>query len=206
MTANEYLALLAEQIHTVIAATADQDGLPVTCAVDILYADENGLYFITPKDKALCQRLTDSAFIALTGIKGSEPLQTASLSLRGKVKNIGADMLPLLFEQNPYLSKICPTPESRKGLTVFQIYEGTGEWCDLSKKPFERDSFTFGKAEQTGGGFTVTEDCIGCGTCTSECPQGCIELADDRAVINSESCLQCGCCADACPVGAIVSK
>lgn len=30
-----------------------------------------------------------------------------------------------------------------KALTVFQIYEGSGEWFDLSKKPIERASFTF---------------------------------------------------------------
>ena len=40
--------------------------------------------------------------------------------------------------------EIYPTEESRKALTVFQIYEGSGEWFDLSKKPIERASFTFG--------------------------------------------------------------
>ena len=30
------LKYLAEEIHTVIMATADKDGLPVTCAVDIM--------------------------------------------------------------------------------------------------------------------------------------------------------------------------
>ena len=32
---------------------------------------------------------------------------------------------------------IYPTEESMKALTVFQIYEGNGEWFDLSKKPID---------------------------------------------------------------------
>ena len=48
-----------------------------------------------------------------------------------------------------------------KALTVFQIYEGTGEWFDLSKKPIERASFNFGKVEIKREGYFVTEYCIG---------------------------------------------
>ena len=52
-------------------------------------------------------------------------MSCTAVSVRGKVKEIGADMLPLLFEKNPYMLEIYPTEESRKALTVFQIYEGS---------------------------------------------------------------------------------
>ena len=32
------------------------------------------------------------------------------------------------INSNPYMNEIYPTEESRRALTVFQIYEGTGEW------------------------------------------------------------------------------
>ena len=36
MSAGRYLKYLQEEIHTAIAATIDDGGLPVTCAVDIM--------------------------------------------------------------------------------------------------------------------------------------------------------------------------
>ncbi len=72
--------------------------------------------------------------------------KAAQIAVR-TVRELGSDMLPLLFENNPYMFEIYSTEESRKALTVFQIYEGSGEWFDLSKKPIERDTFTFGGAQ-----------------------------------------------------------
>ena len=47
--------------------------------------------------------------------------------------------------------------------------------------------------------------CIGCGTCTSVCPEGdVLALIGGKAVIvNGHKCIGHGLCADACPVGAI---
>ena len=42
---NEILYFLEQQIHSVIMATVDDSGLPVTCAIDIMDSDEKGLYF-----------------------------------------------------------------------------------------------------------------------------------------------------------------
>jgi len=49
----------------------------------------------------------------------------------------------------------------------------------------------------------VTEDCIGCGECTSDvCFIDAIQIVDGRAVIQEE-CRGCGNCVEACPEGAI---
>ena len=53
----DYLKFLQQEIHTTVAATVDDDGLPVTCAIDIMDADENGLYFLTAKGKGFYHRL-----------------------------------------------------------------------------------------------------------------------------------------------------
>ena len=50
-----------------------------------------------------------------------------------------------------------------------------------------------------------TAYCIGCGTCTSVCPEGDVlgMIGGKAAIINGFKCIGHGLCADACPVGAI---
>ena len=201
-----YLQYLVEEIHTVIVATVDQNGKPVTCAIDMMDYDNDGLYFLTAKGKNFYQRLKDKNYIALTGIKGADTMHCVSLSVSGKVKEIGADYLPALIEKNPYMSDIYPTDESRQALTVFKIYEGSGEWFDLSKKPIERERFTFGGAEKKEEGYFINKDCIGCETCSAVCPQQCIDFSNIPAVINQKNCLHCGNCIEACPVDAVIKQ
>jgi NAD-dependent dihydropyrimidine dehydrogenase PreA subunit len=46
------------------------------------------------------------------------------------------------------------------------------------------------------------EECVGCGACEDECPNGAIKV-DEIAVVNAADCVDCGNCADACPNSAI---
>ena len=43
MLAVEYLKYIVNEIHTTIVATVDDDGLPVTTAIDMMDADKSGL-------------------------------------------------------------------------------------------------------------------------------------------------------------------
>lgn len=203
MTAKDLLSFIVDKIHTVIAATVDSDGLPVTCAIDMMYTDGNSLYFLTARGKKFYDRLIGKEYLAFAAMTGKDTMSSAAVSVRGKVREIGSDMLPLLFEKNPYMNEIYPTEESAKALTVFQIYEGSGEWFDLSKKPIERSAFTFGGAEEKQSGYFINESCIGCGSCLAVCPQNCIELKEPPAWIHRNNCLHCGNCMNVCPVGAI---
>ena len=45
-------------------------------------------------------------------MKGDDTMSRTALSIRGKVKEIGAHRLPLLFEKNSYMREIYPTAES----------------------------------------------------------------------------------------------
>lgn len=202
----KYFRYLVEEIHTTIVATVDDEGLPVTAAIDMMDYDENGLYFLTAKGKSFYDRLTKRGFLALTAIKGEDTMSSVAVSVRGKVRELGYGKIPELFEKNPYMHEIYPTEESMHALTVFQIYEGTGEWFDLSKKPIERDSFSFGNAQKKEEGYFITDVCIGCGSCAAVCPQQCIDTSDIPHVIRQENCLHCGNCMTACPVGAVVRR
>ena len=203
MEAKEYLDIIANEIHRTIVATVDDEGLPMTAAIDMMDSDENGLYFLTAKGKGFYDRLKKREFLALTAMKGEDTMSSVAVSIRGKVRELGYDKIPELFEKNPYMHQIYPTDESMQALTVFQIYEGTGEWFDLSKKPIERASFTFGGAEKEKEGYYITGACIGCGSCTEVCPQNCIVTDSIPHVIRQEHCLHCGNCASVCPVSAV---
>lgn len=203
METKDYLYYIVNEIHRTIVATVDDDGLPVTCAIDMMDCDENSLYFLTAKGKAFYDRLKKREFLALTAMKGEDTMTSVAVSVRGNVRELGFEKIPELFRKNPYMNEIYPTEEARRALTVFQIYEGSGEWFDLSKKPIERASFTFGKAEEKQNGYYITESCIGCGSCLAVCPQSCIDLSTTPAVIRQENCLHCGNCMEVCPVEAV---
>jgi len=50
--------------------------------------------------------------------------------------------------------------------------------------------------------YKISDDCISCGACASECPVGCISEGDGKYEINADDCIECGTCASTCPVGA----
>ena len=206
METKDYLNYVVHEIHRTIVATVDDEGLPVTAAIDMMDCDDNSLYFLTAKGKGFYDRLIRRQFLAFTAMKGEDTMSTVAVSIRGKVRELGYDRIPELFEKNPYMHQIYPTEESMKALTVFQIYEGSGEWFDLSRKPIERASFTFGGADKKAEGYFITDSCIGCGSCVAVCPQDCIRQDSIPFQIEQEHCLHCGNCMTACSVGAVARR
>ena len=206
MEAKDYLAYIVNEIHTTIVATVDDEGLPITAAIDMMDSDDNSLFFLTAKGKGFYDRLKKRGFLALTAIKGQDTMSSVAVSIRGKVRELGYERIPALFEKNSYMHQIYPTEEAMHALTVFQIYEGTGEWFDLSKKPIERASFSFGGAQGKQEGFFITEACIGCGSCVAVCPQNCIEKKHIPFQIKQDHCLHCGNCMTVCPNGAVQKR
>lgn len=206
MEARDYLRFIVHEIHTTVIATVDDAGLPVTCAIDIMESDENSLYFLTAKGKLFYERLKKRGYLALTGIKGEDTMSRVAVSVRGSVRELGAEKVAELFEKNRYMYEIYPDEASRGAISVFQIYEGTGEWFDLSKKPVERASFRFGGAKEIISGYYVTDECIGCRRCYFKCPQKCIDISSRPVVINQSNCLHCGNCFEICPKRAVVKR
>lgn len=206
MNTSDYLNYIVKEIHTTVIATVDDEGLPVTAAIDMMDSDGNSLYFLTAKGKGFYNRLKKRGFIALTAVKGENTMTSVAVSVRGKVRELGYEKIPELFEKNPYMREIYPTEGSMQALTVFQIYEGSGEWFDLSKNPIERASFSFGGSEKKEDGYFITDACIGCGSCAAVCPQNCINSDNVPFTIEQEHCLHCGNCFEACPTGAVEKR
>ncbi len=207
METKDYLEILKEEIHSTVFATVDKEGYPVTRVIDIMLVDEESLYFITAKGKEFYRQLRDTEYVAISGMTGGEnSMEKKAISVRGKVRNLGNRLLDKVFQNNPYMAEIYPEEESRQALEVFQLYEGQGEFFDLSTKPITREAFYLGndnsRKEETKG-YYITNMCQRCGKCYSKCPQKCIELSEEAAYIRQENCLHCGNCLEACSFGAV---
>ena len=50
--------------------------------------------------------------------------------------------------------------------------------------------------------YVISDECIACGACASDCPVGAISEGDGKYVIDPDTCIACGACAGTCPVGA----
>ena len=194
MTRNDYLKLLVEDIHSTTVATIGADGHPQTRVIDMMLWDEQGVYFLTAKGKAFYAQLMEQGFIALSATKNK-----ISISLRGKIKNIGSEKLDEIFEKNVYMQSIYPG-NTRTALEVFCLYEAEGEYFDISDPAHvTRDSIVIGQARAVQAGYFVGSGCIGCKMCYSVCPQKCIDITTKPVVIDQHRCLHCGRCAEACP-------
>lgn len=55
--------------------------------------------------------------------------------------------------------------------------------------------------------YRITEDCIACGVCESECPEGAISPGNSNTniyIIAPNLCTDCAACAEVCPVDACI--
>ncbi|MCL2087449.1 MAG: 4Fe-4S binding protein [Oscillospiraceae bacterium] len=51
--------------------------------------------------------------------------------------------------------------------------------------------------------YKITNECIACGACESECPTDAIASGDPIYTIDAEKCIDCGACEGVCPTNAI---
>lgn len=202
-SAEDFLSFLTNDIHTVVASTVYDDSLPVTCAIDMMDSDENSLYFLTAKGKGFYHRLKKQKFLSITGVKGDDTMSSVAVSVRGSVEEEDGMVLSRLLEKNPYMLEIHPTEESRKALSAFRLYEGSGEFFDLSKRPIVRKCFSFGRCSAESDVMEISDSCTGCRLCLAACPQQCIDTSSVPFRIRNENCLMCGRCIETCPQKAV---
>ncbi len=194
MAEKNYLKMLVEEIHSAAVATIGRDGHPQIRTIDMMLWDERGVYFLTAKGKAFYSQLKEQGFIALSAVKDKK-----SVSLRGRIQNIGSEKLDEIFEKNTYMQKIYPG-DTRSALEVFRLYEAEGEYFDISDPSrVVRESIVIGQPKAVESGYFVGNNCIGCKLCYSVCPQKCIDISGIPVVIDQNRCLRCGRCARICP-------
>lgn len=138
----DFLKFLVEDLHSVVVATVDSDGHPRTTVMDMLMEDGQTVYFLTGSFKPVYQDLLNSGWVSVTGITdGDQSIGKESLTLTGEVQHIGQELLPDLFEKNPYLKDIYPTKEGQASLEVFRFVRAQGKYYDLRQLPPKRATF-----------------------------------------------------------------
>ncbi|MQN01089.1 MAG: hypothetical protein DUD27_07585 [Lachnospiraceae bacterium] len=100
MTASKYLDYVVKEIHRTIVATVDDEGLPVTAAIDMMDSDGDSLYFLTARGKNFYDRLKKRGFLALTAMKDDSTMTSVAVSIRGKVRELGFEKILFVIEQD----------------------------------------------------------------------------------------------------------
>lgn len=54
--------------------------------------------------------------------------------------------------------------------------------------------------------YVITDQCVSCGSCESECPVEAISQGDTQYEIDPNTCVDCGSCVAACPTDAITAE
>ena len=194
--AKKYVDLF-RSVKIASAATVDEKGHPRTRIVNVMLADDSGMYLVASKGKPFYKQMVETGEVALSAMCP----ECQSLKFLGKCRIADKEWLDRVFEENPGLNEVYPG-KTRYILDAFHVYEGQGEWFDLLHHPISREAFSYGGAEPEHSGFLTTEECIECGSCLETCPQQCIEAGSPYR-IEWQHCLQCGACFDACPAGAV---
>ena len=85
----QYLKIICEEIHSVVVATLDREGHPVTRVIDMMLHDDSSLYFLTAKGKEFYRQLMDQKYLSLSGMSGGEgSMSKKAVSVHGNVRNI----------------------------------------------------------------------------------------------------------------------
>lgn len=197
--AKKYVTMF-RQVKIASAATVDAEGHPQSRIINIMIANDDGMYIVTSKGKPFYKQLTATGEIALSAMCPD----CQSLKFTGRLRLADKKWVDEVFLQNPGMNEVYPG-NSRYILDAFLIYEGSGEWFDLLNYPISRESFSYGGAKEEVSGFFITDDCIGCGQCTESCPQKCI-APGVPCRIDGSHCLRCGLCLEVCPVGAVAER
>ena len=192
-------------IRDVAFATIGSDGLPSVRIIDVMAVTDKRLYFLAPRGKDFHADVIREGFVAIVG----QTPDYRTCRLRGKAVRPGGDsvqhaLVDAIFDLNPSMNLLY-SDENRYICDVFYVEEGEGEYFDLGQHPVFRKSFALGGVEAKAGTFSITNACIGCGTCTGKCPEQCIAPGSPY-VIDQSHCLRCGICQEACPARAIAKK
>ena len=182
-------------------ATVDENGAPQVRNISAIHYEGTTLYFLTARGKYFASQLKCDGRVQILGYTKYKE----TIRLSGRAVEVPEEeqikWRDILYKEQPYLENVYPG-ETKNIDTMFMLKDYTIEYFCLSTLPITREYFTVGDAKQPKKGYHITDNCIGCGTCQTVCPQNVISEGEPF-FIDENHCLQCGNCAENCPVEAI---
>ena len=194
-----------EYVGVLAFATVDRNGAPQIRNISAIHYEPDRMIFFTAKGKAFCEELlTDGRVQVLGYTKYKEMIRLSAKAV--PVPEIDQEKwIDTIFAEQPYLSNVYPGDTRRLAGIVFEIRNAEIEYFNLGVNPIFRESYTIGAGNFTQKGYVILDKCIGCGKCTKNCPQRCIEPGKPFR-IQQNHCLHCGNCFAVCPVKAIEKR
>ena len=185
-------------------ATVSPDGTPQIRCISAIHYETDALYFFTARGKGFCKELLrDGRVQILAYTRYNEMIRVSAKAIpvpRADQKK----WIDVIFEEQPYLANVYPNDTREIGI-VFSIRDMEIEYFNLAVHPIFRENYIVGNRRIKQKGYEITNRCIGCGTCTENCPQNCIKAGKPYQIMQ-EHCLHCGSCFELCPVQAVMQK
>lgn len=182
-------------------ATVDAQGAPQVRNISAIHYEPDAIYFFTARGKDFCRELLADGRVQILAYTRYKEMIRLSARAVPAPQEEQAHWIDTIFDEQPYLANVYPGGTREIGL-VFVIRQAAIEYFHLGVRPIFRESYTVGGAAAPLKGYEIGDDCIGCGTCEANCPQGCITPGAPFS-IEQEHCLHCGNCYEHCPVSAV---
>ena len=188
-------------VGTLAMATVDEHGNPQIRCVSAVHYEPDAVYFFTARGKEMAlQLMRDGRLQTMVHTRFNEMIRMSGVAAPAPNEE-QRKWIDVIFEEQPYLANVYPGDTRSIGI-IFKVSNIVLDYFNLGVKPIERGAFSLDENPVQQKGFHITDACIGCGTCLSVCPQGCI-VPGDVYEIQPEHCLHCGACAENCPTGAV---
>lgn len=151
--------------------TVDAHGNPQVRIINIMHVEpEKGeIYFVTARGKNFYRELQNGKEVAITALTRYQEMIRVNGIPERVPDTRQKKWLDRIFEENQIMNNVYPG-NSRYVLEVFCVKKAVIEYFNLGVHPIFRERYTIGEEAKRGGGFMVTEACIGCGKCLQAAP------------------------------------
>lgn len=118
MDASKILSVLYSEIHSVVVGMIDSARHPSSAFLDVIFAEENAVYFMTSDNgRKLYHLLNSSDYISICGKTEGDFFHAKMISMQGRVRNIGKARVDELIDANPYMKKLYPDDQRKSAVS-----------------------------------------------------------------------------------------